>query len=230
MRKVRFYGGGGRGEQLRLEPESISSYELDRKQSLRSDDMCKFLKLVSVEETEQHGRYLLRERPHRHGYSWAEVVTLRGGVIVHGDCTTVVFRGLEHGAWPRAAIRWQARYNADYGAEKANIGDSRGQEWSHLVAARWVLEWRREKNITNEQAREVWRALDEHNQTEFLQACHDQDIDDVYDIGMVPAGSVYAAQAVLRRLVAELDARDMRAKARARFPPREERLDGTLHV
>lgn len=176
--------------------------------------------LVSVAEDDRHGRYLLRPTNWWRCFAWIEVVTLAGGLIVHGDCDTVVFHGCNEG--PRGKIRWQARNNPEYGRDKATIGGVVAVEWEPRVAAAWVLEMRRHGSLNKDQARTVWDRLadDEVGSTESFGQCLDaaEYFDsESYDAGEVPARCIFVAQALLCHLERELEARDFRSISRAWF-------------
>jgi hypothetical protein len=226
MKKHVYWGSDGRSE--RWEKETQTYTEWDEENTRRQEQMMRNLRLARVDETDD-GRYLMRpERERWSGYSWIEVVTVANGILVHGDCDTVLFRGCS--GPPRGKISWQARYNPDYGAEKATLADLEGRTWERRVAANFILEMRleararpdepfdkRPETISKENARTLYDALlsNECSQSEFIEACSDVGLDDMYSIGMVPAQRIYAAQAALRHLQNLLGARDMRAQARA---------------
>ncbi len=214
MKKRVYYGSNGRSE--RWEKETQTYTEWDEENTRRQEQMMRDLRLAHVDETDD-GRYLMRPEHRWSGYAWIEVVTVANGILVHGDCDTVLFRGCS--GPPRGKISWQARYNPDYGAEKATLADLEGRCWQRRVAAAFILEMRRDdpESISKENARTLYDALlsEERSQSEFLEACSDVGLDDMYSIGMVPAQRIYAAQAALRHLQNLLGARDMRAQARA---------------
>jgi hypothetical protein len=183
------------------------------------------LALIRCEEDARAGRYLLRPRNRwLWGYLWVEVVTVVGGVLVHGDCDTVLFSGFgsDGDRGPRAKLYWQARNNPGYGAEKAHHGDTAPDEWHPEVAAADLLFHLRHKSFTcadpeeREELRSVWQGLrrGDLDQSEFAERIHDLTGDsELCAMGTVPARAVTVAQCVLMRLVAELEARDFREAA-----------------
>jgi hypothetical protein len=180
------------------------------------------LTLHRCEEDSRTGRYLLKPRHHGlFGYLWVEVVTVSGGVLVHGDCDSVLFRGfsMDRDYGPRAKLYWQARNNPLYGAEKARMGDTAPDEWHADVAAGALLWHLRHKSFTvetgeqREELRSIWDDLrsEDISQDEFAKRIYDLTDDcELTTMGTVPARAVTVAQCVLMRLVAELEARDMR--------------------
>lgn len=183
------------------------------------------LTLHRCEEDSRTGRYLLKPRHDRlFGYLWVEVVTVSGGVLVHGDCDSVLFRGfsMDRDYGPRAKLYWQARNNPHYGAEKARMGDTAPDEWHADVAAGALLWHLRHKSFScdtpeqREELRSIWQGLrrGDLDRAEFAERIHDLTDDcELPSMGTVPARAVTVAQCVLMHLVAELEARDMRKAA-----------------
>jgi hypothetical protein len=205
----------------RREPFAQSQLARSRKLYAQGKEMCAALELKRMEEGEQFGRYLMRPARWGTGYLWIEVVTLRGGVLVHGDCETCLFSGYgpsSHG--PRGPIYWQARINPQYGAEKAGLGGTESSVWSADVAAYYVLDWRRHKSIGRELARELYDGLvSGWCEQEFCSAAYEGDVDgeDIANACDAVSRGVVVAQCALMRLVRLLEQRDFRTASRARF-------------
>jgi hypothetical protein len=181
--------------------------------------MCSDLRLGDVIEAGAHGRYLLKPSTRRSlSYQWAEVVTLRTGIMVHGDCETVVFKNhvTEHA---RSMVYWLAGYGYDYAEEKACIGGHRELEWDFVVARAYVCEWRREKIVERDVARSLWKAAGD-GQYYWTEALQEADLFDHLGAGEVTPWRVFGAQAVLRRLVWLLERRDFLLQSRDWFAMR----------
>ncbi|HWA29028.1 MAG TPA: hypothetical protein VG734_25480 [Lacunisphaera sp.] len=174
----------------------------------------KDLRLVEFEEGDRFGRYFLRG-----GWTWAEVITIRGGVIVCGDVDTVCFQWLsQNPQTPRGPLYWMSGYNYSYAEQKARIGNTHGaREFDRDIASGCVLEWRRGKDISKEDARYLWTMVGE-SESEFMSAAYEALSDsEPLESVEVTGRCVFTAQAVLTRLVEELEARDFRASAGAWF-------------
>lgn len=111
--------------------------ELARKNTAHADDMCRGLFLKTFTEDERFGRYYLspRDGDRFASYTWVEVVVLRHGVLVHGDCEAVTFKGFHRkDAGPRASLYWMGTHNYGYAESKVEQwrkGHSR--EWDHAA-------------------------------------------------------------------------------------------------
>lgn len=181
------------------------------------DRECSGLMLRSVDEQGLLGRYYLRrEKDH---FYWSEVVVLRGcSLLVHGDVDTVVFSNCYGMQRARDVVHWMARSDYDYATQKASIGGSTAKCFDPEVAFFRVLECRRQKVFSKEQASELASALDTGSgEHEFASEVYGLTSDpELCSIGMVTAPRVFMACAVLRRLKRLLTERDdvgMRNKA-----------------
>ena len=170
-----------------------------------SDQMCAHLHLIDVQEEGALARYYMKPSL-GHGYSWVEVVVLRGGsLLVHGDCDTVVFSSYYRPKHPRQVVEWIATCGWDYATQKASIGGSIARVWDQDVVVESVCRWRRSKTITSEQARELVD-LSEDSCSFFAKLHSFEYYDLTYEhFGMVTAPRVFAAQAVLRKLKSLLE-------------------------
>lgn len=165
-----------------------------------SDQMSAHLHLIDAEETGALGRYFMKPAL-GHGYSWVEVVVLRGGsLLVHGDCDTVVFSNYYKPTHPRQVVEWIAASDWDYATEKASIGGSIARVWDEDVVAESVCRWRRDKAITAEHERDLMDAIGTPGI--FFSALHSFGYYDLthQHFGMVTSPRVFAACAVLRKL------------------------------
>lgn len=198
---------------MRLAPWH-SERERATKQAEDCRRACSTWRLIDAEEGDRFGRYLLRGR-----LSWAEVVTVRGGVLVCGDVSSVLFqRWSQKPQTPRGPLYWMAHASYGYATEKASIGDSVARTWDEDCARGEILYQRRHRGITREQARRLWDATFATDGSSFAHDVYDATGDsELCRMGVVTDERVFMAQAVLARLVFELEARDFRAKARSRF-------------
>lgn len=187
----------------------MSAYDFVIKRAERltaiATENAKHLQLVDVEEIGNLGRYYLRPSLCG-GYTWAEVVVLRGGsLLVHGDCDTVVFSSFYKPSHPRQVVDWMATDNYGYAEEKASIGGSKARCWDDEVARAAVLSWRRERRITHVLAERLMDAISDSGPHGFQIELYRNELyelgSDVYE---VTEGRVFGAQAVLRRLKAQL--------------------------
>ncbi len=173
------------------------------------------LQLRDSVEDERFGRYYLSGP-----LIWAEVVTIRGGVIVCGDVDTVCFQWLTSKT-PRAPLYWIACAGYDYATAKAARGTGNSaREFDVEVARHCVLYHRRNGTLTRDEAQQLWDFLksDDANAVTFQAEVYEVTADsELCSMGEVSSSRVLVAQAVLRRLVAELEARDFRTKARGWF-------------
>jgi hypothetical protein len=197
-------------------PKTPSEHALECRR--HAEEYAKDLHLVEFEEGELRGNYYLRGR----WWSWVEIVVLRNGhLLVHGDLDAVIF-GWCHGySSPRGVLYWMTDAGPQYAAEKAHHGSSGkiAEEWDAEVALGYVEGWLADERITEDEAETLRHSVIDGSQQEFLEAvcgCKRLDCED-YEAGTVTAPQVFNAQAVLRRLVAELEARDFRNDARAWF-------------
>lgn len=196
---------------------------LAEKNTRTATDMCRPLQLERFSEDERFGRYCLRPPVGARfaSYTWVEVVVLRHGVIVHGDCDTVTFKGFyRNDSGPRGPLYWVGTHNYSYAEEKADHGRSgRSRDWDNEVCREEICLWRREKTMEKDIARALFdAAYDGQNQHEWLAEYWQHGLDsEGASAGEVTPYPIFAAQAVLRRLLAELEARDMRQSAREWF-------------
>jgi hypothetical protein len=118
-------------------------------------------------------------------------------------------------------LYWISGDNYDYAEGKARIGGTKDAEvFDADIARGCVLWWRREKYITKEQARELWdlNCYDDSSGRAFYDAAYAAHCDpELLSSCEVTSRAVFTAQAVLNRLVEELEARDFRAAAGAWF-------------
>lgn len=196
---------------------------LAEKNTRQADEMCRWLQLDNFTEDARFGRYYLRPpgEARFRSYSWIEIVVLRHGVIVHGDCDTVVFKGFyRNDSGPRGPLYWVGSYNYSYAEEKSDHGISgRSRDWDHQVCREEICLRRREGGIEKDVARALFdAAYDGQNQNEWLAEYwqHAQESEGA-SAGEVTPYPVFAAQAALRRLIGELESRDMRAASRDWF-------------
>jgi hypothetical protein len=207
------------GRRRRPEPFAVSPLARERKLYEQGRRYCEDLELRQVDEGERFGRYLLKPRKWL-SYSWVEIVTVRGGVLVHGDCDTCFFSGLSGATGPRSGIYWQARVNPGYGAEKANRGGTESREFEQEVAAFYVLQWRRHKEIERELARDLFDGLrGGWTGEEFGAECYGSvvDVESIVSARNSVSWNVINAQCVLMRLVTLLERRDFQHLAREWF-------------
>lgn len=165
-----------------------------------SDEMCAHLHLIDVEEEGALGRYYVKPSL-GHGYSWVEIVVLRGGsLLVHGDCDTVVFSSYHKPKHPRQVVEWIAKCGWDYATQKASIGSSIARVWHRDVVVESVCHWRRSRLVTSEHARDLVETSGDSGL--FFAKLHSFGYYELtYEhFGMVTAPRVFAAQAVLRKL------------------------------
>jgi hypothetical protein len=111
--------------------------------------------------------------------------------------------------------------NYSYAEEKASIGGTKhARVFDEDIARGYVLWWRREKYLTKEQARDLWE-LDCYDDTSggtFYAAAHTELRDpELVSCCEVTGYGVFTAQAVLNRLVADLEAKDFRESSRQWF-------------
>jgi hypothetical protein len=188
--------------------------ELVRKSVTQADNMCRHLELHEFEEGERFGRYYLR--PPAEGfwasYTWVEVVVLRHGVIVHGDCDTATFKGLyRKGGGPRAALYWLSGYNHSYAEEKLDRGRGHNpKDWDRYLCRAQVASARRDGYLGDDDARALYdAAYDGCTQQEWINEYFALGLDaEGCSLGEVTPWVVFSAQAVLRRLTHLLEARD----------------------
>jgi len=198
----------------------VTQSERARAAELQADYRQLFadLRLIEHEECARFGRYYLRGNR-----TWAEVVTIRGGVVVCGDVDTVCFQWFSdrgNNQTVRGPLYWMAYAGYSYAEEKASIGMTDGygtcvtRVFDVDVARYNVLDQRRHGGLTREQASEIWGFLknnDEVDKVTFADAVFGATGDyDLCTIGDVTAHRVFAAQAVLRCLVEALEAIDAR--------------------
>lgn len=198
------------------------AWELADKNTRQADEMCRHLHLAVREEGERFGRYYLRPPGEARfiSYTWAEVVILRHGVVVHGDCDTVVFKGFyRNDAGPRAPLYWVGSYNYSYAESKADYGRAEPRAWDYQVCRQEILEWRRGRVIDADAARELFDAAhDGASQHEWLATMWRTSLDSEYSsAGEITPWPIFAAQAVLRRLIALLEAEDFRKSSHEWF-------------
>jgi len=201
-------------------PFAVSPMDRERDMYARQRRACADLVLAQCEEGDQFGRYLLKPGGRWLNYTWIEVVTLRNGVLVHGDCKTCFFSGYGAPNNPRGPIYWQARKDSYYGAQKAGFGGTKTSQWCQETAAYYVLDWRRQKSIDKESARDLYDGLrsgwDEH---EFVAECYRHSVESE-SIGSAcdsVSWNVVIGQCVLMHLVELLERRDFQHQARDWF-------------
>jgi hypothetical protein len=196
--------------------EALSWLDYHAQVRQQGESMTRNLHLTEWSEDGRFGRYLLRDKTWR-GYLWIEIITVRNGVLVHGDCQTVLFEGFGDLLSPRGPIYWQARDNPQYGAEKARADD----EWDARVARAGLLEHRRQgslRDCSREDVRRLYEELDGENQGEFEELLYEVTSDsELFSIGRVVARRVIHAQAALCRLVQEFDRIEVQEKSAAWF-------------
>lgn len=195
-----------------------SIWDYDKEQREDAVQYSKRLALKEFEESKGLGRYFLRARTSA-GFSWAEVVVLRHGhLLVHGDCDAVIFGVCSGYEGPRGVLYWMANAGSTYAREKAHIGSSGkiATTWERDVAAWYIDEWQREAMVTAEQAEELRQALrdEECCQQAWAECVYEVTEDhELCSAGEVTAREVFMAQGVLRALIVELEAIDMRKRA-----------------
>ncbi len=180
------------------------------------DKFAAQLHLTDVREEGAFGRWFLRGP-----WTWAEVVSLRGGIYVGGDIETVVFQGGgDRAANPRGRVYWMATRSYSYASEKAHIGNTAPDEWDEECARGAVRDHLECEQISKEQARELLRLRDRGDvgRGEFASAVYEETNDaELCDMGDVTSRRIYMATAIMRRLAHLLDCRDMQELAREWF-------------
>lgn len=191
----------------RSKPPWRNASERARKLRAESDQFCADFKLREFDEGERFGRYLLRGR-----HSWAEVITVRGGVIVCGDVDTVHFAHYSGhpSSFPRGPLYWMSTTSYDCATEKAKIGGGLEKEFDADIARSTVLFWRRNDYINRDQARALWHAAD-NSESYFATSVYEETGDcELCSGGMVTSRCVFSACAILARLCVCLEERDFR--------------------
>lgn len=180
------------------------------------DQFAAKLHLVDVREEGSFGRWFLRGP-----WSWAEVVSLRGGIYVGGDIETVVFKGGgDLATRPRGRVYWMATRSYSYASEKGHLGDTAPDEWDEACARGAILWHRRHDQLEKEQARNLWRLLErgDVSRGEFNSAIYEETEDcELCGIGDVTSSRIFMATAIMRRLAHLLDCRDMQQVSREWF-------------
>jgi hypothetical protein len=174
------------------------------------------LNLVRSIEGDGHGRWILKG-----GYSWAEVVTLANGIYVGGDVETVVFQGGPGTKGNvRAPVWWMATTSYTYARQKATMGDTAPDEFDEDCARGDIIWYRKEDQLTKEQARALWDLLarGDVSQPELGAAIYEETHDgELCGMGVVVSRRVYLATAILRRLEHLLKCQDLRVASRGWF-------------
>jgi hypothetical protein len=180
------------------------------------DSFASKLRLVEAREDGPFGRWFLRAP-----YTWAEVVSLRGGIYVGGDIETVVFQGGgDRAGSPRGRVYWMATRSYGYASEKAHHGDTAPDEWDEACARGAIVDHRKHDYLTKAQARTLWNLLarGDVRPDEFNAAIYEETDDcELCGMGNVTSRRIFMATAILRRLVWLLEARDMQNAARDWF-------------
>jgi hypothetical protein len=193
-----------------------NSRERERILEADCEEFAAQLHLVDAREEGAFGRWLLRGR-----WSWAEVVSLRGGIYVGGDIETVVFQGGgDLAKRPRGRVYWMATRSYGYASEKAHLGNTAPDEWDESCARGAILDHRKCEQLTREEALNLWNLLKrgDVSRSEFASAVYDETHDaELCDMGDVTSRRVYMATAIMRRLAHLLDCRDMQQASREWF-------------
>ncbi len=163
----------------------------------------------------------IRIKVNKGDWTWAEVVTLTGGIYVGGDIETVVFQGGgDRAHWPRGRVYWMATRSYGYAREKARHGGTARDEWDEECARGDILWHRRLGQLEKEAARELWDLLKRGDvgNHELAAATYEATKDaELCDLGVVTNKSVYMATAVLRRLAYLFDCEGFRASSHEWF-------------
>jgi hypothetical protein len=175
--------------------------------------------------SDEPGRWLIQgknEDGKWTGFYWAEIINICGGIMVHGDIDTCVFkhysrpRDQEEDVLDRA--RWMAKAGVSYLREKASLGmDAKDATLTFDDdVALWEIQQHinecKQEDSPNAEEIAAWQKAfnnlgDEH--WYFVQQALYEDLSDagcdvsefIDKIGMVPAPRLFYAQAALKKLI-----------------------------